>query len=63
MEVSLLLLYYLGESLPSTVTGQWGMTDGQPNPVQTMMMQVLNSDIYLYDHSAVALQYFETIIR
>lgn len=61
--MSLLLLYYLGESLPSSMTTQWSAMDSQPNPVQTMMIQLMNSDLYQYDHSAVVLQYFETIIR
>ncbi|CAL8134628.1 unnamed protein product [Orchesella dallaii] len=63
VEVSLLLFYYLGETVPTTMSGQWSAAEGQLNPIQLMMVQVMNSDIYMYQHSAVVLQYFETIIR
>ncbi|ODM97182.1 Exportin-T [Orchesella cincta] len=63
VEVSLLLFYYLGETVPTTMSGQWSAAEGQLNPIQQMMVQVMNSDMYMCQHSAVVLQYFETIIR
>jgi len=60
VEISLHIMYLLGESMP----GQELFTnEGKFNKFKEMMHLMITSEVSLHEHSAVKLQYFETVAR
>jgi len=61
--VAILLLYYLGEAIPTGGSSLFNLDPEKSSPVQVLLMLVMNSDVHLHTHPAVIIQYFETIVR
>ncbi|CAK8681357.1 exportin-T-like [Clavelina lepadiformis] len=63
VEVAIRLLYMLGESLPSNLSTQFSSDPEKTSPLHNMMTVLASSGVSNHPHSAVRLQFFETVAR
>nr|CAB3267799.1 exportin-T [Phallusia mammillata] len=63
VEVAIRVLYMLGESLPSNLSAHFSTEKNKNYPLYEMMTQLVTTGVSNHSHSAVRLQFFETVVR
>uniref|UniRef100_A0A8C4Q9J9 Exportin-T n=1 Tax=Eptatretus burgeri TaxID=7764 RepID=A0A8C4Q9J9_EPTBU len=63
VELALRLLYLLGEALPAGHCGHFSGDESKASVLQDMVRTVVLSGVSHYQHCAVTLQFFETVVR
>ncbi|KAK3101339.1 hypothetical protein FSP39_002843 [Pinctada imbricata] len=63
VEVAILLLYMLGEALPSTQGQHFSGEPSKASALQNMMRMLITSRVSCKGHMIVCLQFFETVVR
>ncbi|CAN7989362.1 unnamed protein product, partial [Ixodes hexagonus] len=63
IEVAISFLYLLGEAVPGFHCSQFTGGSDMVSPMSVMMRLLISSGVSTYGHSAVTLQFFETVVR
>lgn len=63
VEVSIRLLYMLGEALPASHGAHFSGDSAKTSTLQAMMRTLVSCSVSEYQHSSVTLEFFETVVR
>ncbi|XP_045076373.1 exportin-T isoform X1 [Coregonus clupeaformis] len=63
VEVAIRLLYMLGEALPASHGAHFSGDTAKTSALQDMMRTLVSSGLSGYQHTSVALEFFETVVR
>nr|XP_021330711.1 exportin-T isoform X1 [Danio rerio] len=63
VEVSIRLLYMLGEALPASHGAHFSGDSAKTSTLQAMMRTLVSCGVSEYQHSSVTLEFFETVVR
>ncbi|XP_067110327.1 exportin-T isoform X1 [Osmerus mordax] len=63
VEVGIRLLYMLGEALPASHGAHFSGDNAKSSALQDMMRTLVSSGVSGYQHTSVALEFFETVVR
>ncbi|XP_075328444.1 exportin-T isoform X2 [Odontesthes bonariensis] len=63
VEVAIRLLYMLGEALPASHGAHFSGDTAKTSALQDMMRTLVSCGVSSYQHSSVALEFFETVVR
>lgn len=63
VEVGIRLLYMLGEALPASHGAHFSGDNAKTSALQDMMRTLVTSGVSGYQHTSVALEFFETVVR
>ncbi|XP_072310024.1 exportin-T [Eucyclogobius newberryi] len=63
VEVAIRLVYMLGEALPASHGAHFSGDTAKTNALQEMMRTLVSCGVSSYQHSSVALEFFETVVR
>lgn len=63
VEVAIRLVYMLGEALPASHGAHFSGDTAKTNALQDMMRTLVSCGVSSYQHSSVALEFFETVVR
>ncbi|XP_046878660.1 exportin-T isoform X3 [Hypomesus transpacificus] len=63
VEVGIRLLYMLGEALPASHGAHFSGDNAKTSALQDMMRTLVSSGVSGYQHTSVALEFFETVVR
>ncbi|KAL0964906.1 hypothetical protein UPYG_G00274210 [Umbra pygmaea] len=63
VEVSIRLLYMLGEALPASHGAHFSGDTAKTSALQDMMRTLVSCGVSGYHHTSVALEFFETVVR
>ncbi|KAK6292276.1 hypothetical protein J4Q44_G00368600 [Coregonus suidteri] len=63
VEVAVRLLYMLGEALPASHGAHFSGDTAKTSALQDMMRTLVSSGLSGYQHTSVALEFFETVVR
>ncbi|KAK7896758.1 hypothetical protein WMY93_022083 [Mugilogobius chulae] len=63
VEVAIRLVYMLGEALPASHGAHFSGDAAKTNALQEMMRTLVSCGVSSYQHSSVALEFFETVVR
>ncbi len=63
VEAALYLLYMLGETEKTSGVVQFSPNVDHSSAIQTLLLTMVDAELHLHTHSAVVLQYLETVVR
>lgn len=63
VEVAIRLLYMLGEALPASHGAHFSGDTAKTSALQDMMRTLVSCGVSSYQHTSVALEFFETVVR
>uniref|UniRef100_A0A673A4U3 Exportin-T n=1 Tax=Sphaeramia orbicularis TaxID=375764 RepID=A0A673A4U3_9TELE len=63
VEVAIRLLYMLGEALPASHGAHFSGDTAKASALQDMMRTLVSCGVSSYQHTSVALEFFETVVR